>query len=371
MNITIFSWRDIKHPLAGGAEQSLWEHAKYWADKGAKVSWFASSFPEAKESEVLDTIHVIRRGSHFTVHLHALIAYLKGELPQAHVVIDSFHFLPYFTPLYRRNAVIIALLNEVAGTVWFQNIGFPLNYIGYILEPFFFLFYKKVQFIVGSESARHDLKKVGIRSEQIAVIHHGVTISYDFSNLKKEKDPTVLFLSRISKDKGIEDALASFSILMKKNQSLQFWIGGKPENPEYYNEVLKVAEKRGITKSTTFYGFVSEEEKFRLFAKAWILVHPSTREGWGLNIIEANSQGTPAVGYRVSGLIDSIQDKKTGLLADNNNPQGLADKVQLLLDQESMRAKMSEEALKWSTNFSWSKAGALSWEVINKMYKRS
>jgi len=371
MNITIYSWRDIKHPLAGGAEQSLHEHAKYWISQGAHVSWFALSFAQAQGEETVDKINIIRRGSHFTVHLHAFRAYLKNELPYADIVIDSFHFLPYFIPLYRRNVSIVALLNEVAGPVWFQNILFPVSLIGYILEPFFFLFYKKSNFIVGSNSAQDDLKKVGIQSSCIHVINHGVTITHTFKDEKKDQKPTILFLSRLTKDKGIEDSLVAFSIIAQSNPDAQFWVGGKTESKEYEAILHLKAKELGIDQKTTFFGYVTDKEKFRLFAQSWVLVHASTKEGWGLNIIEANSQATPAVGYKVSGLIDSIQDGKTGILTEKNTPAGLAKSLEKVLSDKALRTELSENALKWSKQFSWEKAGKESWSLLKSLYNKS
>ncbi|HZI30897.1 MAG TPA: glycosyltransferase, partial [Candidatus Binatia bacterium] len=61
------------------------------------------------------------------------------------------------------------------------------------------------------------------------------------------------------------------------------------------------------------------------------LVHTSLREGWGLNVIEANAMGTPAVVYPVGGLVDSTLNNETGLVTQAETPESVADVIQSLI----------------------------------------
>ena len=63
-----------------------------------------------------------------------------------------------------------------------------------------------------------------------------------------------------------------------------------------------------------FAGRVSEAEKHRLLCAAWMLLHPAMIEGWGIVVTEAAARGTPALGFRVAGLRDSVLDGRTGRL---------------------------------------------------------
>jgi glycosyltransferase involved in cell wall biosynthesis len=63
-----------------------------------------------------------------------------------------------------------------------------------------------------------------------------------------------------------------------------------------------------------FTGRVSEAEKHRLMSAAWLLLHPASIEGWGIVVSEAAVRGTPAIGFSVPGLKDSIAHNETGLL---------------------------------------------------------
>lgn len=366
MNILILNWRDPRHPLAGGAEISLHKHAQYWVEKGAKVTWFASKFHKAKKVEDLDGIKIIRRGSHYTVSIWYFCYYLKWGITEFDLLIDCFHFLPFFTPLYIKNKKIIALINEVAGDVWFENIILPLAFVGYKLEPVVIRLYKNIPFITGSNSAKKDLMKVGINKNNITVINHGISdLVFKTKVPEKETKPTLLFLGRLSKDKGIEDALLMLELLIRDNPEIVLWVVGKFESKDYERRVRKLINEFKVKNNCIFYGYVDEEKKAELLARAWILVHPSSKEGWGLNVIEANSVGTPAVGYNVAGLRDSIIDGRTGVLVEQD-AISLADGVELLVEDKKKLSQLSKNALKWSKQFTWEKAGSDSYKYITE-----
>ena len=82
---------------------------------------------------------------------------------------------------------------------------------------------------------------------------------------------------------------------------------------------------------------------------------PGLREGWGLNIVEANALGVPAVAYDVPGLCDSVKNNETGLLAEGGNIKDLAEKTIKLLTDNLLREKLSVNALNYSKQFSWDK----------------
>lgn len=370
MKILIFNWRDIRHPLAGGAEISLFEHAKYWQKKGASVTWFASTFCGAKNTEMIDGIKIIRKGSHYTVQLLGFFYYISGKFSNVDVVIDSFHFIPFFTPLYVKEAKILALINEPAKKLWFKNIFFPLSLAGYMLEPLFFVFYKKKQFITGSNSIAEEISRdYKINNKNINVINHGVTLGPE-RFYPKEKLPTIIYASRISADKGIEDAIKAVAEIMQTIPQIQFWIIGRAEYKDYLQKIKNLIKAKKIDKITSLYGFVIEEKKFELFARAWILIHPSVREGWGLNVIEANSVGTPAIGYNVAGLKDSIQNGKTGILV-KPNARDLARKTTELIQDSQELKKLAKTAVKWANNFTWSKSCEESWRLIQDAAKKN
>ncbi len=284
MNILVFSWRDPKHHLAGGAEQVMHEHMKGWITAGHQVTLFSSRLKKAPIEETIDGVNIVRQGNQYLgVQLAGFFYYLKNK-NKYDFVVDQFHGLPFFTPIYVRKPKL-AVIQETAREVWFLNpLPRPLNWIigfvGYIGEPFIFLFYKKISFMIGSDSAKNDVIRFGIPEKNINIVPHGVITHQISSLIKKERKFTITFLGVLSKDKGIEDALSCFKFLKEQGQ-YKFWVIGKPETKEYEIKIKKIVKNLNLKKEIKFWGFVSQEKKFELLKRSHILVNPSVKEGWG------------------------------------------------------------------------------------------
>lgn len=372
MNILLFSWRGPNHPNAGGAEISSHEHAKGWVREGHKVTLFTSFFSGAKREEVIDGIAIKRYGRQmFGVQWEAFVWYLFKAHEKFDLVIDQFHGIPFFTPIYIR-AKKLAFIHEVAKEVWSLN-SWPKPYnllptiIGTILEPLIFkFFYRNTPFMTVSDSTKQDLILWGIQSQKIAVIHNGVIVPRKLQLFQKEKEPTLIFLGAISRDKGIEESLKAFARLYSQNKKYKLWVVGKAEGN--YLERLKILSNRlGIKKGVTFYGFVNETKKFKLLAKAHILINTSVREGWGLVVIEAASVGTPTLAFDAPGLRDSIKDKVTGLLCKRRDTDELANLIKETIEDKTLFNDLSKNAYAWSEKFNWDKSVALSLQLIKRI----
>lgn len=376
MNILILSWRGPGHPYAGGAEESTHQHAKGWIKAGYDVTLFTSYYPGAKVEEITDGVKIIRQGSqNFGVHFKAFFWYVFKHHHKYDLIIDQFHGIPFFTPLYIKEKKL-AFIHEIAKEVWSLNPWhWPFNLIPYlvgsIFEPLVFkMFYKKVPFITVSKSTKRGLMQWGIPGENITVIYNGIEKTEFKNNVVKEKEKTVIYLGTLSEDKGIKDAVETFSVLSQQYNDMQFWIVGKGESG-YRKELELLVDKLRINRKVKFWGYVSNEKKFELLARAHVLINPSVCEGWGLVVIEAASVGTPTVAYNVSGLRDSIINGETGILSNERNFESLATEISKLLENKERYGKISRNAIIWSKKFSWEKAAGMSISLIDRIMENS
>ncbi len=374
MRVLLFSWRDPKHPKAGGAEQVVHEHCKGWIKKGHQVTLFASKTGNLPQTENLDGVEIIRSGNQYVgVQIAGFLFYLKNH-KKYDLVVDQFHGIPFFTPLFVFKPKI-ALIQEVAKNVWFLNpLSWPLNWLvgllGYLSEPVIFLLYRGTYFMTGSESAKKDIEEMGIEADKIAVVPHGVLIRGKGQgargNVEKAKLKTVVFLGVLSKDKGIEDALSCFAIL-NKQPGWQFWVIGRPETAGYGQYIEELSIKLGLKNKIKFWGFVALDKKFELLSKARVLVNPSVHEGWGLVNIEANAMGTPVVAYANAGLIDSVKDGISGILCKEKTPEKLAETTANLLQNNITYEKLRKGSIEWSKKFTWEKSVQKSLALLKKV----
>lgn len=370
MRILVFSWRDPKHPLAGGAEQVMHEHMKGWIAAGHQVTLFSSRLKKAPIEEAIDGVNIVRQGNQYLgVQLAGFFYYLKNK-NKYDFVVDQFHGLPFCTPIYVRKPKL-AVIQETAREVWFLNpLPKPLNWlvgmIGFLGEPFIFLFYKKMPFMTGSNSAKNDVIRFGIPEKNITIVPHGVITRKISSSIKKEKKFTITFLGVLSKDKGIEDALKCFSLLQSKG-NFQFWVIGRSETKEYEIKINKIVKNLHLEKEIKFWGYVSQEKKFELLKRSHILVNPSVKEGWGLVNIEANSMGIPVLAYKSKGLVDSVKDNYSGLICKQNTSSNLTENIIRLANNLSEYIKLQKGSLLWHMNFSWEKSIKQSVKLLIKI----
>lgn len=370
MNILMFSWRGPGHPHFGGAEINTLENVTTWAKAGHNVVWFTSSFYGSSPQGMVNGVEIIRKGSqNFEVHLAAFWWYLFAPHPKFDVVVDQFHGIPFFTPLYVR-APKLAFIHEVAHEVWWLNPWpKPLNLIpgilGTALEPMIFLLYRNIPFMTVSESTKADLVKFGISKNNVHVFLSGVILQLPSPLPKKERQKTIIYLGALSRDKGVEDALITFSEINKVRPNWKYWIVGKggPEYLEYLENHCRVLK---IEKKVKFWGFVSAAQKFVLLARAHLLINPSVREGWGLINIEANTVGTPVIGYDVPGTRDAVLHNKTGILSPLGHPEILAKNAIYLIDNPKYYRKLATGGRWWSKQFSWAKFTKQSLALIEK-----
>jgi glycosyltransferase involved in cell wall biosynthesis len=154
-----------------------------------------------------------------------------------------------------------------------------------------------------------------------------------------------MFLGRFAPTKNPLGAMDIYRSIRDELPEARLWMVGSGPQEEKLRELA--AGDEGIT----FFGWVEEERKFELLGRAHVVLVPGVREGFGINVIEAASQGTPAVGYDVHGLRDSIKDGDTGLLADG--PGDAALKALRLFRDRKLYERMARRCLEYARGFNW------------------
>lgn len=358
MKILILNWRDIKNPSSGGAEILTHEMAKRWVDYGNRVVLFSSYFPTSLREEIVDGITIIRRGVpdlrrfFASVHFSAFLYYMREGRGNFDVVVDEIHGIPFFTPWYVKEKKIV-LICEVAGDLWIKMFGSFFGFLGKIIEWFYLRFvYANIPYLTISNSTKEELIKEGVNSKNITVLPMGLTIPEKVKKTEKEKTPTLIFVGRISKSKGIEDAIEAVAIVSKVYAKAKLWIVGSGDK-NYVNFLKEMAKKFMIEDRIIFCGFVLDEKKFDLMGKAHLLLAPSSKEGWGLIVPEAAFVGTPSIAYDVPGLRDVVVDKFNGIKVKENTPAEIGKEIIKVLKNKNLYIKLQANAKKSSLTYNW------------------
>jgi len=341
----------------GGAEVFTYENIKRWVRAGHEVTLFASEFPNCKREEVVDGVRIVRAGGKYLVYWKAKNFYSKHFSKEDYdIVVDEINTRPFLTPKFVNNGEkIIALIHQLASEYWFYETPFPVSYIGYYyLEKKWLKNYVGVPTVTVSESTRQDLLGLGFR--RVFVVSQGLSAEPLESVPEKESYPVVLFVGRLKRAKRPDHALMAFRFVKERFPRAELWVVGDG----YFRHKLERTGFGGVR----FFDRVSEVAKYELLRRGWVLVHPSVREGFGLNVVEAAAFGVPTVAYDVAGLRDSVRDGVTGVLVEGGNMKGLADAVTRVLEDKELRLKLSKNALEYAKQFCWDRSADEFLEVL-------
>jgi len=332
----------------GGAEVFTRELCKRWVRWGHEVTLFASEFPNCRREEVLDGVRVVRAGGKYGVYWRAKKYYKKRFSREGFdVVVDEVNTRPFFAVGFVNNGeCVVGLVHQLAREFWFYETRFPVNYIGYYcLENRWLRGYVDVPTVTVSESTRRDLLGLGFR--RVFVVSEGLNFEPLRDLPVKSEKPVVVFVGRLKRAKRPDHAVRAFGRVREKFPDAELWVLGDG----YFRRGLERLAGEGVR----FFGGLGDVERRELVRRAWVLVHPSVREGFGLNVVEANALGVPCVAYDVAGLRDSVKDGVTGVLVGSGNVVGLGDALIRVLGDEGFRLRLSRNALEYARGFSWDK----------------
>lgn len=359
MNILILNWKDIKNPDRGGAEVIAFELAKRLVKDGHSVVFFSRRFFGCLEKEVIDGVEIIRRGNKLTVYLAAYL-YYKNSREKFNQVVDMINTIAWQTPLYVPKSKRIAYLNQLAKEVFFYELPWPLSKVAYMLEEFQYLFYKKTRFLCYSNSTKQDLISLGILEKNIYIFPIGIDHTRYEKRGKKSKYPLFVFVGRISKMKRVDVCIKAVCKVAEKHSTSKFFIVGNGPQENYLEKLvrsLKISDNIFfINKDNFFIDRIKKDIKIELMQKAWALILPSVKEGWGLVVTEAGACGTPAIVSNVTGLKDSVINNKTGIILSKHPTEyELSSAIIKIIENKKFREKISKGAVNYAQKFTWDK----------------
>ena len=355
MKVLWFTWKDQTHPFAGGAEVVTGQICKRLAADGHEVILLAGGYGECQKEAVIDGYRGVRVGGQFSAYWCAYRYYKKNLVGWADIVIEEANIVPFFTQFYVTEKRLL-FYHQLGRKVWLYQIFFPLNVIGYLIEPFYTFLLRKNTVITISESTKKDLQRFGFDGMRIHIISEGIDITCAKYIEKKNRivEPILLSFGNVRAMKRTGHIIRAFEIAKKKMPQLKMVIVGSTNN-SYGMRMLRKIEKSPYAGDITMYGRISPEQKKEIMRRGDVIAVTSIKEGWGLIVTEANSQGTPAVVYNVDGLCDSVRHDETGIICQKNTPQNLAENVLMLLQHRKKYDRLRRNAWMWSKNITFDK----------------
>jgi len=192
---------------------------------------------------------------------------------------------------------------------------------------------------------------------RVVVIHNGIdpdrfrhTDARDHLDRLGVKPPYVLFVGRITDQKGIFHLLEAAKLLPAGVQVVL--CASAPDTPEIEERLRKaVATLPGVRWINEM---VKHEVVTQLYSHAAVFCCPSVYEPFGLINLEAMACETPVVASAVGGIVEVVEDGKTGVLVPPARPDALAQALTRVLDNPELGRRMGRAGrTRVEARFSW------------------
>ncbi len=200
----------------------------------------------------------------------------------------------------------------------------------------------------------------GAAPERVEIIPCGVNLRR-FRPLRKEQarrslglgsEPVVLYVGRLEPLKGV-DILIQAMAQLERRQARLLIVGGDEQAAAEVERLQALAAALDIAERIRFVGSVEQDKLAVYYNAADVCVMPSYYESFGLVAVEAMACGTPVVASRVGGLATTVQDGETGYLIPWRCPEPFAERIDLILSNDELRANLGRSARQAMQRFGW------------------
>ena len=201
----------------------------------------------------------------------------------------------------------------------------------------------------------------GIDPAKIRPVHNGADPVDAFETKKKFPEKLVLFLGRLTSQKGPEFFLETASRVIAKNPAVRFVVAGTGEK---LRPLIESGAFRGLGAHFHFTGFLDKDKVNDLLSMTDVYCMPSVSEPFGLSALEAAQFGIPAVISKQSGVAEVL---KGALKADYWDVELMAEHINNLLTDPELRERVVEQAKLDIAASTWDAAAA----KVMKVYEES
>jgi glycosyltransferase involved in cell wall biosynthesis len=168
-------------------------------------------------------------------------------------------------------------------------------------------------------------------------------------------DFVLLWLGIFMPHRRLQDAIEAVSLLKARGLPVRLLLAGSDRSfPGYLNSLQSLVAQLGVTSEVTFAGKVADEEIGDFYCACDAFIFPNENQTWGLAVLEAMACGRPVLVSRGAAVHEVLTDGENALLFPPRNPEKLAARIQELMKQPALRAKIALEGMSLvRSRFTW------------------
>lgn len=189
----------------------------------------------------------------------------------------------------------------------------------------------------------------------IQIIHNGIELPQnEVINKNLSQTLNLVTVGNLTYRKGQHNVIKALPVLKQIFPNIMYHCIGIPTEKNAFSDLAK---SLNVVENVTFYGLLSQNEKDTILKECDIFIMLSDIvkndfEGFGIAILEANAMGIPAIGSKNTGIADAINNKFSGILVNQHNPEEIKNAIITIRDNYSY---YSLNAIEWASHFSWEK----------------
>jgi glycosyltransferase involved in cell wall biosynthesis len=233
----------------------------------------------------------------------------------------------------------------------FTKVPYVSTYHGFYKAHFFRRFFTMAgarAVAISSAVRRHMIEDLRISPKKISVVHNGIVL--DDYRVKTERTeirekysvvgtPVVSIVARLSREKNHCFLLDAFALVLKRFPTARLLICG---NGREADNIWHHAKAIDITHAVTM---IPQAPAKEIFSISDAVVLPSTEEGFGFSLIEAQAvRACPVIGSAIGGITDVIEHGKTGLIFNRFEPTLLAHEIEKVLSSAIFSYDLTDNA---------------------------
>lgn len=373
MKILVLSW---KYPplTCGGLARHVEALSENMIKKGHEVHIITENNNELDEYSIINGVKIhrtpkaiINSNNFISKILHLNFQLLEKAIQVINnegdfSLIHAHDWLVFWAAKVLKHSYNLALIYTIHATEKGRNNGLYNELQSYINNVEWYSTFEAWKVIACSKYMREEIKNIfQLPEDKIEVINNGVKVE-DFEikidkefkeNYVLENEKLIFYVGRLVKEKGIDNLLEAFSIALKDDFNLKLVIAGKGP---YENNLKEMAYNLNISNKVLFTGYISDENRNKLYKIADLSVFPSTYEPFGIVALEAMAAKTPLITSNAGGFNEFIKDGYNALKFEAGDSYDLAAAILRTFRNEREARLRADRAYKEIiNNFNWEK----------------
>lgn len=165
-----------------------------------------------------------------------------------------------------------------------------------------------------------------------------------------QDEKIITFIGRLHPVKGVRYLIQAMNLIKDREPNAKLLLIGDGQDRVSLSEEVK---KSNLESFVTFLRQIPSQNIPDYTIASDVFVLPSLSEGFPLTVLEAMASGLPVVTTKVRGLPEIVTEGENGFLVEPGNPEQLAEKISLLLENKELRLKMSLNNREKAKQYSW------------------